>query len=181
MSDTALAARCRALKLVLSDVDGVLTDGRLLLLPDGQDAKSFHVRDGLGVVMAQRAGLRVGLLSGRSSESVTRRAQELKLAVARQGVRDKPAALREILAELGLEAHEVAYVGDDLNDLGVLTAVGLSAAPADALFEVRASVFMTLQTLGGQGCLREFIDAILRARGDWERVASEVAGADLAI
>ncbi len=172
MSALALAARCRALKLILSDVDGVLTDGKLLLLPDGQEAKTFHVRDGLAVVMAQRVGLRVGLLSGRSSAVVARRAEELRLAFARQGVRDKQAALREILAEQGLEAHEVAYIGDDLNDLAVLGEVGLSAAPADAVFEVRAEVFMTLQTPGGQGCLREFVEAILRARGDWDRAAS---------
>ena len=181
MKDTALGARCQALQLILTDVDGVLTDGRLLLLPDGQEAKAFHVRDGLAVVMAQLAGLRVGLLSGRSSAAVARRAEELRLTVARQGVRDKPAALREILAELGLEAHQVAYVGDDLNDVAVLGQVGLSAAPADAPFDVRAQVFMTLQTPGGQGCFREFVDAILRARGDWDRVAAEVAGADMSI
>jgi 3-deoxy-D-manno-octulosonate 8-phosphate phosphatase (KDO 8-P phosphatase) len=123
----------------------------------------------------------VGLLSGRHSPAVARRAEELRLVVARQGVRDKPAVLREILAELHLELHEVAYIGDDLNDLGVLGQVGLSAAPADAPFDVRAQVFMTLQTPGGQGCFREFVDAILRARGDWDRVAAEVAGVDLTI
>jgi 3-deoxy-D-manno-octulosonate 8-phosphate phosphatase (KDO 8-P phosphatase) len=181
MQDEALAARCRALRLVLSDVDGVLTDGRLLLLPDGGEAKAFHVRDGLGVVMAQRAGLRVGLLSGRHSIPVERRAAELRLAVARQGVRDKIAALAEILAEQGLAAHQVAYIGDDLNDLGVMTQVGLSAAPADAVFEVRAQAFMIMQASGGQGALREFIDAILRARGDWDRVAAEVAGIDVSV
>lgn len=181
MQDEALAQRCRALKLVLSDVDGVLTDGRLMLLPDGQEAKAFHVRDGLGVVMAQRAGLRVGLLSGRASLAVERRAAELRLTVARQGVRDKLVALAEILTEQGLEAREVAYIGDDLNDLGVMGAVGLCAAPADAVFEVRAQAFMLMQAAGGHGALREFIEAILRARGDWERVAGDVAGIDLSL
>jgi 3-deoxy-D-manno-octulosonate 8-phosphate phosphatase (KDO 8-P phosphatase) len=168
MSSEALAARCRALKLILSDVDGVMTDGTLLLLPDGREAKSFHVRDGLALVLAQRAGLRAGLLSGRHAEVVTQRGRELGLAVVCQGVADKRAALAEILRELELEPHEVAYVGDDVNDLAVMGAVGLSAAPADAPFEVRAAAFMVLETAGGRGCLREFIEAILRARGEWE-------------
>jgi 3-deoxy-D-manno-octulosonate 8-phosphate phosphatase (KDO 8-P phosphatase) len=172
MKDALLAERCRALKLILTDVDGVMTDGTILLLPDGQDAKAFHVRDGLGVVLAHAAGLRTGLLSGRRSESVERRAAELGMAVVRQGVRDKGAALREILGELGLQPHEVAYIGDDLNDLPLLEEVGLSAAPADAAFEVRAQAFMVLSAPGGRGCLREFVDAILRARGDLERAAA---------
>lgn len=181
MQDEALAERCRALELILTDVDGVLTDGNLLLLPDGREAKAFHVRDGLAVVMAQRAGLRVGLLSGRSSPSVERRAGELRLVVARQGVRDKAVALHEILAEQRLAAHQVAYIGDDLNDLAVIAQVGLSAAPADAVFEVRAQAFMVLSAPGGRGCLREFVDAILRARGDWDRVAAEIAGVDVSL
>jgi 3-deoxy-D-manno-octulosonate 8-phosphate phosphatase (KDO 8-P phosphatase) len=174
MNNEALAERCRALKLVLTDVDGVMTDGTVLHLPDGREAKSFHVRDGLAVVLAHHAGLRTGIVSGRSSESVTRRAAELGMAVVRQDVRDKAAALREILAEQAVTAQEVAYVGDDLNDLPVMSAVALSAAPADAPFEVRAAAFMVLEKPGGGGCLREFIEAILRARGDWERAAAAI-------
>jgi len=166
MKDAALAERCRAIKLLLSDVDGVMTDGTLLLLPDGQEAKAFHIRDGLGIVLAHHAGLRTGLVSGRASEVVARRAQELGMAVVRQGVRDKAAALREILTQQHLEGHEVAYIGDDLNDLPLLAEVGLTAAPADAPYEVRAEVYMVLSAAGGRGCLREFIEAILRARGD---------------
>jgi 3-deoxy-D-manno-octulosonate 8-phosphate phosphatase (KDO 8-P phosphatase) len=153
-NDEALAQRCRGLKLILSDVDGVMTDGTVLLLPDGREARSFHVR--------------------RVSEAVTRRAAELEMAVVRQGVSDKGAALREILAEQGLTAQEVAYIGDDLNDLPVMNAVALSAAPADAPFQVRAQAFMVLDARGGGGCLREFVEAILRARGDWERAAAAV-------
>jgi 3-deoxy-D-manno-octulosonate 8-phosphate phosphatase (KDO 8-P phosphatase) len=170
MNDGALARRCRALKLLLADVDGVMTDGRVLYLPDGREATAFNVRDGLGFVLARRAGLRAGLLSGRSSEAVARRAAELEITVVRQGVRDKAAALRALLGELALAADEVAYVGDDLNDLPVFSQVGLSAAPADAPFEVRASAFMVLAARGGEGCVREFVEAILRARGDWEQV-----------
>jgi 3-deoxy-D-manno-octulosonate 8-phosphate phosphatase (KDO 8-P phosphatase) len=173
-NDEALAQRCRALKLILTDVDGVMTDGTVLLLPDGREAKSFHIRDGLAIVMAKKAGLLTGLLSGRVSEAVTRRAAELEMAVVRQGVSDKGAALREILAEQGLTAQEVAYIGDDLNDLPVMNAVALSAAPADAPFEVRAQAFMVMEARGGGGCLREFVEAILRARGDWERAAAAV-------
>jgi 3-deoxy-D-manno-octulosonate 8-phosphate phosphatase (KDO 8-P phosphatase) len=173
-NDEALAQRCRGLKLILSDVDGVMTDGTVLLLPDGREARSFHIRDGLAIVMARKAGLLTGLLSGRVSEAVTRRAAELEMAVVRQGVSDKGAALREILAEQGLTAQEVAYIGDDLNDLPVMNAVALSAAPADAPFQVRAQAFMVMEARGGGGCLREFVEAILRARGDWERAAAAV-------
>jgi 3-deoxy-D-manno-octulosonate 8-phosphate phosphatase (KDO 8-P phosphatase) len=167
----ALADRCRRLKLVLSDVDGVMTDGRVLFLPGGGEARAFHVRDGLGVVLAHRAGLRTGIVSGRASADVEHRARELGIALVRQGVADKAAVLGEIMAAEGLAAHEVAYIGDDVNDLSVMRAVGLSAAPADAPFEVRAQAEMVTQAGGGGGCLREFLEAILRARGDWERVA----------
>jgi len=172
MKDEALAERCRALRLVLSDVDGVMTDGTLLLLPDGGEARAFHIRDGLAIVLAQRAGLRTGLLSGRSSPVVARRAAELGMAVVSQGVSDKGRALREILDAEGLRAEEVAYIGDDVNDLPVLTEVGLSAAPADAPLEVRLQALMVTEARGGQGCLREFIEAILRARGQWEQAVA---------
>jgi 3-deoxy-D-manno-octulosonate 8-phosphate phosphatase (KDO 8-P phosphatase) len=172
--DDLLAERCRGIKLVLSDVDGVMTDGKLLYLPGGGEAKSFHSRDGLGIALAHHVGLRTGIVSGRSCEVVTNRAAELKMAVVRQGVKDKGKALREVLAEEGLTSRQVAYIGDDVNDLPILTEVALSAAPADAAFEVRAQVFMVLQARGGEGCLREFLEAILRARGDWERAALHV-------
>jgi 3-deoxy-D-manno-octulosonate 8-phosphate phosphatase (KDO 8-P phosphatase) len=166
--DQQLAARCRALRLLLTDVDGVLTDGTVLLLPDGREAKAFHIRDGLGIVLARRAGLRVGLLSGRASEATAARARELEVEVVRQGASDKVAAFAEILRAEGLQRHEVAYMGDDVNDLGVMSEAGLSAAPADAPFEVRNQAFMITDARGGQGCLREFIEAILRARGEWD-------------
>lgn len=177
MKDEALAARCRALRLVLSDVDGVMTDGTVLLLPGGGEAKAFHVRDGLGVVLAHRAGLRTGLLSGRASESATRRAAELNMAVVRLGVHDKRLAFEEILSSEQLVPREVAYIGDDVNDLALMREVGLSAAPADACFEVRAEAFMVMETPSGRGCLREFLEAILRARGDWEPALQSLGAA----
>src|SRR5262245_15683699 len=106
MKDAAFAERCRRLRLVLSDVDGVLTDGTVLLLPDGAEAKAFHIRDGLGIVLAHQAGLRTGLLSGRYSPLVERRARELGMAVVVQDALDKGAALRQILAAEGLAAHQ---------------------------------------------------------------------------
>lgn len=175
MKDAALAERCRGLRLILSDVDGVMTDGRVLLLPDGRELMAFHIRDGLAIVLAHRAGLRTGLLSGRASDIVTRRAAELGMAVVRQGIPDKGAALREILAEQALAAREVAYIGDDINDLPVMAEVGLTAAPADAPLELRSQAYMVTEAGGGQGCLREFIEAILRARGDWERAVASFA------
>ncbi len=168
MTDEALARRCRALRLLLADVDGVLTDGTFLLLPEGGEAKAFHVRDGLAVTLAQRAGLKVGLLSGRRSEAVERRARELDIGLVRQGASDKASAFRDLLREEGLLPHEVAYIGDDLPDVAVMAEAGLSAAPADAPFEVRTAAFMVLDARGGHGCLREFVEAILRARGDWD-------------
>jgi len=177
VTDEALGQRCRALKLVLSDVDGVMTDGSLLFLADGSEAKAFHVRDGLAIVLAHRAGLRTGLLSGRSSKVVEARASELRISIVRQGVSDKGGVLREILAAESLRPEEVAYIGDDINDLSVIQSVGLSAAPADAPLEVRAQAFMVLETAGGRGCLREFIEAILRARGDWEGIVASLGTA----
>ena len=176
MKADALVSRCKALKLILSDVDGVLTDGTVLLMPDGREAKSFHIRDGLGVVLAHRVGLRTGLISGRKSEAVVRRAGELGMAIVYQGIDDKLAALREIIGAERIEPHQVAYMGDDVSDLGVMSEVGLSAAPADAPMEVRNQAFMITTTPGGHGCLREFIEAILKARGDWERAMVSVGG-----
>jgi 3-deoxy-D-manno-octulosonate 8-phosphate phosphatase (KDO 8-P phosphatase) len=176
MKSDAFAERCRGLKLILSDVDGVLTDGTVLLLPDGREAKSFHIRDGLGIVLAHRAGLRTGLLSGRRSDAVAHRAAELGMTLLMQGIDDKGAALREILASESLEPHEVAYMGDDVTDLPVMAEVGLSAAPADAPMEVRNAAFMNTTAAGGQGCLRELVEAVLKARGDWERVLAAMNG-----
>jgi 3-deoxy-D-manno-octulosonate 8-phosphate phosphatase (KDO 8-P phosphatase) len=174
MKDEALAARCRALRLIVTDVDGVLTDGTVLLLPDGGEAKAFHIRDGLAVVLAHRAGLQTAVLSGRSSDAVSRRARELSIGTVRQGVSDKGAAFAEILAGCGLAAQEAAYIGDDVNDLPAMLQAGLSAAPADAAFEVRAQAYMVMDARGGRGCFREFVEAILRARGEWDSLMASL-------
>jgi 3-deoxy-D-manno-octulosonate 8-phosphate phosphatase (KDO 8-P phosphatase) len=172
MKDAALADRCRRLQLILTDVDGVLTDGSVVLYPDGTEPKVFHIHDGMGIVLAQRAGLRVGILSGRTSEATTHRAQELGMSPVVQGVSDKGAALATIVEREGLAPDQVAYMGDDVNDLAVMRAVGLSAAPADAPMDVRLEAVMVTEKAGGRGCFRELIEAILRARGDWDRLVA---------
>ncbi len=177
MKAEAFAERCRRLRLLLSDVDGVLTDGSVFVSSDGREGKAFHIRDGLGVVLARRAGLRVGLLSGRFSEATARRAAELAIDVVVQGASNKAAALADILAREGLEPSQVAYIGDDLNDLQVMSAVGLTAAPADAAREVLEQAQLVTHALGGRGCLREVVEAILRARGDWDRALQSLGPA----
>jgi 3-deoxy-D-manno-octulosonate 8-phosphate phosphatase (KDO 8-P phosphatase) len=176
MKSEALAARCRRLKLLLFDVDGVLTDGTVLYLANGDEARAFHIRDGLGIVLAHRAGLATGILSGRSSDATARRADELGMKVVRQGAADKRAVFHEILAETGLQGVEVAYMGDDVNDLGVMAEVGISACPADAPLDVRAQAFMIMDAPGGRGCARELIEAVLRSREEWDGLLAGFTG-----
>ncbi|HLF56778.1 MAG TPA: HAD hydrolase family protein [Thermoanaerobaculia bacterium] len=166
-----------ALAWIVLDVDGVLTDGRLHLGNDGELVKSFHVRDGLAVKLAQAAGLQVAILSARSSEIVARRAAEIGIAEIVQGCEDKAAALRELLARRGVASAAAAYVGDDLQDLAALRAAGLSAAPADAVAEVRDAVDYVTDARGGDGCVRELIERVLVARGAWSAAVERFAGA----
>ena len=164
-----LRLRAAALEWLLTDVDGVLTDGRLIYGPEGEAWKTFDVRDGLGLKLAQRAGLKVGVLSARGGPALDRRAGELGLDAVVTRREDKPEAFREFLDEHRVRARRVAYAGDDLVDLPILLACGLSFAPADAAAEVRERVDHTLSSPGGRGAVREMVEWILRARGDWER------------
>jgi 3-deoxy-D-manno-octulosonate 8-phosphate phosphatase (KDO 8-P phosphatase) len=168
ISDQELARRARALDWLLFDVDGVLTDGRLLYGAGGEELKVFHVRDGLGLKLAQRAGLKVGILSGRGSAALAARARELGLDAVMQERADKGAAFAEFLAAQGTAPERVAYVGDDLLDLPVLRRCALSFAPADAVPEVKARVDRVLASPGGGAAVREMCELILRERGDWE-------------
>ncbi|HXO43548.1 MAG TPA: hypothetical protein VN999_19015, partial [Thermoanaerobaculia bacterium] len=149
LPSAALAERAGALDWLLFDVDGVLTDGRLLYGADGEQWKVFDVHDGIGLKLAQRAGLKVGLLSGRQSRALEARAQELGLDALIMHRDDKAAAFGELLAARGLAAARVAYMGDDLVDLPVLLACGLSFAPADAVPDVRSRVHHVLSRPGG--------------------------------
>jgi 3-deoxy-D-manno-octulosonate 8-phosphate phosphatase (KDO 8-P phosphatase) len=148
----------------------VLTDGRLHYGPDGEQSKTFHVRDGLGLRLAQKAGLKVGLLSGRRNAALKRRAAELEIDALVLNRSDKGAAFAELLAQHRTEAARVAYIGDDLIDLPVLRICGLSFAPADAVQEVRDVVDRVLDQPGGRGAAREMVEIVLKARGDWDRL-----------
>ena len=169
----SLNAKVSSVRLLLLDVDGVLTDGQVLLHADGSESKQFHVRDGTGIVWAQRAGLMVGLLSARSSPATSQRATQLAISIVVQGTLNKLSAYEEILQEHGLADTEVAFMGDDLLDLPVLTRVGLSAAPADAVPEVRARVDWVSQAPAGRGAVRELVEMVLRAQGKWESVVRD--------
>lgn len=153
---------------ILCDVDGVLTDGSLYYDRRGEALKRFHVRDGLALKLAQRAGLRVGLLSGRESPALERRAAELGLDALLAGHRDKDAVFDEFLRRHDTVPRQVAYIGDDLPDLPVLGRCGLAFAPADAAEEVRAVAHRILARPGGAGAVREMVEMVLRARGDWD-------------
>jgi 3-deoxy-D-manno-octulosonate 8-phosphate phosphatase (KDO 8-P phosphatase) len=169
----SVQAKASAVRLLLFDVDGVLTDGAVLMHADGSESKSFHIRDGAALVWAQRAGLSVGLLSARTSGATAQRAAQLGIRIVSQGVAHKADAYEAICRQAGLEDSAVAFMGDDLLDLPVLSRVGLSAAPADAAPEVRASVDWVSRSGGGRGAARELIELVLRAQGRWDDVVQQ--------
>jgi 3-deoxy-D-manno-octulosonate 8-phosphate phosphatase (KDO 8-P phosphatase) len=160
------------LKLLLFDVDGVLTDGTILVHGDGSESKQFNIKDGAAMVWAQRAGLRIGLLSARTADATAIRAAQLGLSVVVQGSANKLAGYEKILSEQGLTDAEVGYMGDDLQDLPVLRRAGFSAAPADAATEVRDAVQWISRAGGGRGAVRECIEHVLKTQDAW---ASAVA------
>jgi 3-deoxy-D-manno-octulosonate 8-phosphate phosphatase (KDO 8-P phosphatase) len=166
-------AKASRVRLLLFDVDGVLTDGVVLMHADGSESKGFHIRDGAAIVWAQRAGLGVGLLSARSSGATAQRAAQLAIRIVQQGVKSKLAAYERILQDAGLGDEAVAYMGDDLLDLPVLARAGLSAAPADAAPEVRERVDWVAGAPGGRGAARELIELVLRAQRRWDEVVRE--------
>ena len=161
------AARVR---LVLFDVDGVLTDGKILLHADGSESKVFDIKDGTGIVWAQRLGLTVGFLSARSSAATAQRAAQLGITLVHQGVASKLDTYDQIADSLMLEDDEIAYMGDDILDLPVLAKVGLATAPADAADDVRTRVHWVARANGGAGAARELIELILRSQGLWSSV-----------
>jgi len=156
--------RAGRIRLLVLDVDGVLTDGRLYLSPTGEDLKVFHVRDGSGLVAVQRAGITVAIISGRDSAAVSRRAAELGIRHVRQGVVDKGAELDRLLSELGVEPVETACVGDDTPDLPMLRRVGLAVGVADAHPALLEAAHWITRAPGGRGAVREVCDLLLSAR-----------------
>jgi 3-deoxy-D-manno-octulosonate 8-phosphate phosphatase (KDO 8-P phosphatase) len=168
-----LSDKSLPIRLLLFDVDGVLTDGVVMVHSDGSESKGFHIRDGAAMVWAQRAGLTVGLLSARTSGATTHRAAQLGIRLVVQGVTNKLDAYERIVRDAGLTDEAVAYMGDDLLDLPVLARAGLSAAPADGAPEVRAHVDWVSAHGGGRGAVRELIELVLRAQERWDAVIRE--------
>jgi 3-deoxy-D-manno-octulosonate 8-phosphate phosphatase (KDO 8-P phosphatase) len=160
--------RASRVKLLLMDCDGVLTDGRIILFADGDEQKSFHTRDGQGLVLLHRAGIKTGIISGRTSSVVEKRASELSIAYVLQGIVSKTAACADLLAALDLELSEVGYVGDDLADIELMNRVGFAIAVADAATEAKAAAHYTTMLPGGFGAVREACEIILKAQGHWK-------------
>lgn len=156
--------RARKVKMILMDVDGTLTDGTILVLPDGEELKSYNVKDGAGILLARLAGLKMGIITGKTSKSLEKRAEKLKILEVHQGVLDKKRVFEEILAKNKLNAEEVAYIGDDLGDLEVIKSAGLAAAVADAHPAIKKRSHFICTRPGGKGAVREFIEFILEAQ-----------------
>lgn len=160
-----LAVRALTVRLVIFDVDGVLTDGKLYFLPDGTEYKTFHTLDGLGIKLLMSAGIRTAIITGRQSAAVELRANNLGIQHLYQGREDKLVVLNELLSELGLQTDQVAYLGDDLPDLPVIRRVGLGMAVANANEFVKRYAHGVTRAQGGQGAAREFCELILQAQG----------------
>lgn len=165
-----LDRRAAAVRLILFDVDGVLTDGRVTINHDGTETKTFAIRDGIAMVWAQRAGIRVGFLSARLSSTTPHRAAQLGVTLVYHGVSSKLATYERILSDLQVADADVAYMGDDVVDLAVLARVGLATAPADAVDEVRSRVHWVTDAVGGAGAARELVERILKVQGRWDGI-----------
>jgi 3-deoxy-D-manno-octulosonate 8-phosphate phosphatase (KDO 8-P phosphatase) len=165
ITDQRLKIKAKKIKLLLLDVDGVMTDGRIILDNRGNETKAFHVRDGHGIKLLQKEGVLVGIITGRKSEVVNIRARELGIMDVHQGIKDKLTAYDAVVAKHGLSDEEVAYIGDDEVDVAIFKRVGLAAAVADADPSVRPHVQLVTRAHGGRGAVREVINFILKSRG----------------
>jgi 3-deoxy-D-manno-octulosonate 8-phosphate phosphatase (KDO 8-P phosphatase) len=174
MDDIAgIERRASRIKLLLMDCDGVLTDGRLWLMESGDEQKCFNTHDGLGLSLLHRAGLQSGVISGRTSGALTRRAADLGIAFVRQGDSHKLKAFAEILQQAGCDENEVAFVGDDLPDIPLMQRAELAVAVADAVPEVLQAAHYVTQAAGGRGAVREVVELILKSQGRWNDLAEE--------
>ncbi|MFN2493591.1 MAG: KdsC family phosphatase [Pyrinomonadaceae bacterium] len=169
----SIERRASHIRLLLMDCDGVLTDGRLWLLPDGTEQKSFHTHDGLGLDLLNRSGLKSGIITGRNSEAVARRASELGIEYVRQGAPCKIKAFEEVLKIAGVEDDEVAFVGDDLTDIPLMRRSELAVAVADAVAEARSAAHYITRAKGGRGAVREVVELILKSQGRWNDLIEE--------
>jgi 3-deoxy-D-manno-octulosonate 8-phosphate phosphatase (KDO 8-P phosphatase) len=172
----SLTAACEKIELILSDVDGVMTDGGIRLIDDGQQMVKFHIRDGMGVRLWREAGKRFGIVTGRNLESIRRRAADLWLDIIRLGIDDKLPAVDELAAEFGLSREQVCFIGDDLLDLASIRAVGLGVAVADAVEDVRRVAKYVTSVPGGAAPVREVIELILKNTGRWDDVMRRYGG-----
>jgi 3-deoxy-D-manno-octulosonate 8-phosphate phosphatase (KDO 8-P phosphatase) len=177
-SDDVLS-RARRIKLLLMDCDGVLTDGRLWLTDDFDEQKAFHARDGQGISLMHRAGLRTGIVTGRKSTAVERRAHDLKIAYVHQYAKDKVKALEEIIAEAAVSLEECAFAGDDLADIPPMRRVGLAVAVADAVAETKQAAHYVTSLPGGRGAVREVCELILKSQGRWKELMAIFKAEDL--
>jgi 3-deoxy-D-manno-octulosonate 8-phosphate phosphatase (KDO 8-P phosphatase) len=167
-SSAELTDRCRLIELLVLDVDGVLTDGAIMIDDRGIESKHFHVRDGAGIALWRKAGKQVAILSGRSAACVNIRAAELGIAPVVQGSTDKRESILKLLKEFGLEARQVCVMGDDLADLAMFAGSGLAACPADAAAEVVMAADFVSHRAGGRGAVRDLIEVLLKAQGAWD-------------
>ena len=165
MSIAKLGSR---IELILSDVDGLRTDGGIVFDNQGIETKKFHIRDGLGIKLWQRAGYQFGILTARTSQIVKLRAAELGVGIVRQGFEDKLPAAQEVMRQLQLQPEQVCYIGDDLTDIPVIRHVGLGVAVADAVEEARSVARHVTKRSGGCGAVRELIEDLLKARQRWD-------------
>ena len=158
------------------DCDGVLTDARIWVLETGEDQKAFNTKDGLGLEILHRSGIKSGVISGRVSSALTRRAEKLGMSYVRQGCEDKKQAFAEIVADAGLTNAEVAFAGDDLNDVPLMLQSGLAIAVADAVVEAREHAHYITQARGGHGAVREAIELILKSQNRWDDLVRRYLG-----
>lgn len=165
-------AKAENIRLLALDVDGVLTDGGLYIGAGGESCKRFNVQDGLAISCAIRNNLIVAIITGRQSEIVCRRAEELGITEIYQGVKDKKEMLKNLAAKHSLQLTEIAYMGDDLNDLSALSIAGLACAPANAAAEVKARAHFVTAKNGGEGAVREVVETIMKARGEWAQIVA---------
>jgi len=164
--------RLKKIKLLILDVDGVMTDGRIIFDSNGIESKFFNVKDGHGIKMLQRSGIEIGIISGRESRVVANRATELGINQVYQKSLDKMVPYRQMLEAVGVADEEVAFMGDDVIDIPLLKRVGFAAAPADAVAEVRTLVHYVAKNRGGWGAVRELCDLVLKAQGTWETITA---------
>lgn len=174
-SETALA-KAAGIKVVVFDVDGVLTDGKIYMGPQGEAMKAFSARDGMGITMLHKGGIATAIITGRESAIVANRAKELKIAKVWQGCQDKRQAWQELLDQLQVAPEEIAYMGDDLNDLPLLSLAGLPATVVDGVPEVQQIADFVSDFQGGAGAVRELAQFILQAQNKWEDLTKNFVG-----